>query len=61
MTPKTITKKEAETKVAELVAWLAYADDVNRERKLKEAQRNYWIGKLVFMDEFDMDKIVING
>lgn len=34
MTPKTITKQEAESKVAELVAWLAYADDVNHLRKL---------------------------
>lgn len=61
MTPKTITKQEAESKVAELVAWLAYADDVTHLRKLKEVQRNYWIGKLVFMDEHNMDKIVVNG
>jgi len=57
---KTITKKEAEVKVAELVAWLAHADDLNSERKLKEVQRNYWIGKLVFMDEHNLDKIIIN-
>lgn len=55
---KIITKQEAEIKVAELVSWLAYADDVNQLRKLKEIQRNYYIGKLVFMDEY---KIVING
>ena len=61
MTRKTITKKEAENKVAELVRWLAYANDIHQLRKLKEVQRNYWIGKLVFMDEYNLDKIVING
>ena len=55
----TITKEEAECKVAELVYWLTHTYDVKRERKLKEAQRDYWIGKLVLMDEYKIDKIVI--
>ncbi|MFD2566104.1 hypothetical protein [Pseudotenacibaculum haliotis] len=58
---KIITKQEAEVKAQECIAWLAYADEVHRNRKLKEAQRNYWLGKLVHMDEYGLDKMTING
>ncbi len=57
MTP--YTKTELEEKVKQLNNWLFENDEFHPEYKGQAHKRNYYVEKLVEMDEFDLEQIVI--